>query len=57
METLLEWLILHHFLLKTNGQYPVLHPTYEGRHFKEFVKPSQLKELRKKMTEGNMSAT
>lgn len=57
LETLLEWLILHHFLLKTNGQYPVLHPTYEGRHFKEFVKPSQLKELRKKMTEGNMSAT
>ena len=51
LECIIEWMISHHFLFKMNGRYPVLHPTYEGRHFKEFVKPEQLKELRNMLAE------
>lgn len=43
---IIDWLIEHHYLLKTTGKYPVLHPTSDGRKFKDNIKPSQLEELR-----------
>ena len=33
IQTIVEWLIAEHFILKTKGNYPVLHPTYDGLHY------------------------
>ena len=30
---IIEWLIENHFILKTRGLYPVLHPTYEAQNY------------------------
>ncbi len=51
---IVEWMIENHFILKTKGQYPVLHPTYEGMHYDEIVTGGMLKRLKKylEMTEG-----
>ena len=46
---LIDWMIENEYLLQTKGQYPVLHPTYNGRHFSETVTEKQMEELRKKM--------
>jgi DNA helicase-4 len=42
---IIEWLIENHFILQTKGQYPVLHPTYEGMHYDEKVTERSLKKL------------
>ena len=42
----IRWMIEHHYILQTKEQYPVLHPTYEGLHYKEFITKEQLEELR-----------
>ena len=39
------WLIEEHYILKTKGQYPVLHITNEGLHYKEHITPRKLKRL------------
>ena len=44
---LIEWLVANHYLLKTTGQYPVLHPTYEGQHFRQHITTGQMKNLKK----------
>lgn len=42
---ILDWLIQNKFILKTKGQYPVLHPTYNSMHFDESVTVGMLKKL------------
>lgn len=43
---IIEWLIENHFILKTkHPTYPVLHPTYEGMHYKETITSNKLKTL------------
>lgn len=41
------WLIKNNYILKTKGQYPVLHPTYNGMHYAETMSEKQLKQLKK----------
>lgn len=47
LRAIIEWLITNNFMLKTKGQYPVLHPTYNGMHYDEKMTVSQLKQLKK----------
>lgn len=44
---IIEWLIDNKFILKTKGQYPVLHPTYNGMHYDEKMTLKQLKQLKR----------
>lgn len=44
--TIIEWMIDNKLILKTNHPtYPVLHPTYEGQHYGEFITVGKLKKL------------
>ena len=45
LEIIIEWLIEKHFILRTKGQYPVLHPTYEGEHYSEKITKQALSKL------------
>ncbi|MGN6713437.1 UvrD-helicase domain-containing protein [Anaerocolumna jejuensis] len=47
LQAIIEWMIVNHFMLKTKGQYPVLHPTYDGMHYREKMTIAQLKKLKK----------
>lgn len=40
------WLIEKHYMLRTKEYYKKLHPTYEGRHFKETLTVKMLQELK-----------
>lgn len=51
LQAMIEWLIANHFMLKTKGQYPVLHPTYDGIHYGEKMTQGQLKKLRRYLEE------
>ncbi|MCF0150021.1 MAG: UvrD-helicase domain-containing protein [Firmicutes bacterium] len=42
---IIEWCIEQHFILQTKAQYPVLHPTPEGRNYKVHITPKNLKKL------------
>lgn len=42
---IVEWAIDNHFILRTKGMYPVLHPTYEGTHYNETITANKLKKL------------
>ena len=42
---ILDWLIENKFIVKTKGQYPVLHPTYNSMHFDESVTAGTIKKL------------
>lgn len=44
---MVDWLIKNNFILRTKGQYPVLHLTYSGMHYKEEMTLNQLKRLKK----------
>ena len=44
---IIEWLIDVDFILITKGQYPVLHPTYNGNHYNEVMTKSLLNKLLK----------
>ena len=46
---IIEWLIKKNFILQTKGQYPVLHPTYNGTHYGEIMTSQQLHALRKEL--------
>lgn len=46
---IVDWMIEKEYLLQTRGQYPVLHPTYNGRHFSETVTEEQMKELERRL--------
>lgn len=45
IQAIIEWLIAEHYILKTKGQYPVLHSTYEGLHYSENTKKRKLNKL------------
>ena len=47
LHTVVEWLIENNFILKTKGQYPVLHMTYIGIHYDEEMTLKKLKQLKK----------
>lgn len=49
--TMITWLITNNYILKTKGQYPVLHPTYNGMHYSETMTEKQLKQLKKHLEE------
>ena len=51
IQAMVEWLIEEHFILKTKGQYPVLHPTYDGLHFGDVGTEKMLKTLSKYLKE------
>ena len=48
---MISWLIKNNYILKTKGQYPVLHPTYNGMHYAETMSEKQLKQLKKYLEE------
>lgn len=47
VHAIIDWLIEHNYILKTKGQYPVLHPTYNGMHYDEQMTLKRLKQLKK----------
>ncbi len=49
LNIVVEWLIENHFILQTKGQYPVLHPTYEGTHYSETMTDKLLKKLHERL--------
>ena len=50
LDIIVDWLIENKYILKTNHpQYPVLHPTYNGRHYGEVITTGQLKKLLKEL--------
>ena len=46
LRAIIDWLIENNYILKTKGQYPVLHPTYNGMHYNEKMTVNQLKQLK-----------
>ena len=44
---IVEWLIKNECILQTKGLYPVLHPTYEGRHYNETITRNKLIKLKR----------
>jgi DNA helicase-4 len=49
VQYLVEWLVQNGFILKTKGQYPVLHPTYNGEHYGEIISRQKLQALKNKL--------
>lgn len=53
MRAVIQWMIDNHYMLRTKAKYPVLHPTYNGNHFKECITKKQLKDLKKYLEDPN----
>jgi DNA helicase-4 len=53
MRAVVQWMINHHYMLKTKAKYPVLHPTYDGNHFDECITKKQIKDLKKYLEDPN----
>ncbi len=51
VQAIIEWMIVEHYILKTKGRYPVLHPTYEGLHYSEKITATKLKKLKNYLEE------
>lgn len=51
VQSVIEWMISEHLILKTKGRYPVLHSTYEGLHYSEVMTEGKLKKLKKYLEE------
>lgn len=49
LNAIIDWLLENHFMIKTKGQYPVLHPTNEGNHYSDFISASKLQALKKRL--------
>jgi DNA helicase-4 len=47
LQAIIEWMVGNYLLLKTKGEYPVLHPTYEGIHYRDKITSAKLKRLKK----------
>ena len=47
----IEWMLTQHFILKTKERYPVLHSTYEGLHYSEYITEGKLKKLKQYLEE------
>lgn len=46
LQSIVEWLIQEHYILKTKEHYPVLHSTYEGLHYSESISEKKLNNLK-----------
>lgn len=57
IQSIIEWLIEQHYILKTKGQYPVLHPTYEGLHYSESTKKGKINKLLKYLKGDDLPET
>lgn len=51
LQSIVEWLLENHYMLKTRGKYPTLHPTYEGLHYGEVITATKLKKLKNYLEE------
>lgn len=51
IQSIVEWMIREHYILKTKERYPVLHSTYEGLHYSETITEGKLKKLKKYLVE------
>ena len=51
VQAIIEWMISQHLILKTRENYPVLHSTYDGLHYSEFITENKLKKLKKYLEE------
>lgn len=51
IQSIIEWMIKEHYILKTKEKYPVLHSTYEGLHYSETLTEGKLKKLKKYLEE------
>ncbi len=51
IQATIEWMITEHLVLKTKERYPVLHSTYEGLHYSEFITENKLKKLKQYLEE------
>ena len=52
---IIDWLIEKHFIIKTKGLYPVLHPTYEGQHYDKTMTREQILALKNKLESSEKS--
>lgn len=51
---IIQWMLEEHLLLRTQEQYPVLHPTAEGRRFSQTVTEKQLQKLYRRLKKANI---
>ena len=51
IQAIIEWMITQHLILKTKERYPVLHSTYDGLHYSEFITENKLVKLKKYLEE------
>ncbi len=51
IQAVIEWMITQHLALKTKERFPVLHSTYDGLHYSEFITEGKLKKLKKYLEE------
>lgn len=51
IQAVIEWMISRHYILKTKERNPVLHSTYDGLHYSEFINETKLKKLKKYLEE------
>ena len=51
VQSIIEWMISQHLILKTKERYPVLHSTYEGLHYSEVFTENKLNKLKKYLEE------
>lgn len=51
IQSTIDWMIKQHLILKTKESYPVLHSTYDGLHYSEFITEGKLKKLKQFLEE------
>ncbi len=49
LSIIVDWMIDQHYILRTKGQYPVLHETYEGQHYSETLTQGKLNKLKEQL--------
>ena len=56
VQSVIDWMISAHLILKTKEQYPVLHSTYEGLHYSEVITEGKLKRLKKYLEKDDLAS-
>ena len=51
IQAVVEWMISQHLILKTKERFPVLHSTYDGLHYSEYITEGKLKKLKNYLEE------
>lgn len=46
IDTIIEWMINKHLILRTKERYSVLHSTYEGLHYSKYIGIKEMKQLK-----------